>query len=299
MGDDPRVRLIRLPENRYCGPASNVAIEMARSECAIYVCSNEGLILRRGWERPLLDAIRRQAKAALGGHLASSPKWFDGQSYAQQNWIGSFRNADFARQNPKRPFHHVQGGLFVLRTRIVQEAGGFSPQRPQDLMDVELSFYLESLGYELLDIPAIAAVSNKTRPNLEALIDENSLALHPVFDTTLALAQHVQKPDAARCNLCGWMGQIERAADGISFDCPDCHSSPRDRAMYRALADSDLHHRGLRLSSAGLGQKLQQLLQPMFQLVDADDTTDVDLETLPIGRPSRVLGIAPQLNTDS
>lgn len=292
IGDDPRVRFIRLPENRYCGPASNIAITMARSALAIYVCSNEGLIMRRGWERPVLDAMRRNPEATLGGHLATSPKWFDGQTYAQQDWIDSFRNASFARNNPDRVFRHVQGGLFVLRTQRVQDAGGFSPQRPQDLMDVELSYYLESLGHRLLDIPAITAVSNKTRPNLEALIDETSLALHPVLDDALDLARHVHQEDAARCNICGWSGHVDRDVDGVSFDCPACGSAPRDRSLYRALADSHWHHRGLRINLQAYGEPLQNMLKGMFVLTDGDDV-DVDPSTLPACRPSRVLGIPP------
>ncbi len=293
---DDRIRLLALPENRYCGPASNLALERARSEFIIYVCSNEGLILHAGWERKLLHHMRREPDIALGGQLVASPAWPDGRAYSEQSWFADFRAQDFARAHPEREFRHVQGGLFVLRRSVYEEHGGFSPQRPQALMDVEYSYYLESQSLRLGELPGLAALSNKTRPGLDSFVDEGTLAAHPVFEETLPLLAHCQGDNAARCNLCGWTGEIARAADRISFDCPDCGSRPFDRAVYRQLATSALHHRGLRLDPRGLGARARAVLgERMFALVADGAAADVRAEAQLRGAPSRVLGLPPHL----
>lgn len=289
--EDERIRLIPLDNNVFCGPASNIALDLAESDVAIYVCSNEGLILKRGWERQVLDAMRAHPNAALGGHLVASPKWHDGESYARQPWFGSFRNPDFARDNPKRSFWHVQGGLFAINMRVYRDEGGFSPERPQDLMDVELSYYYESRGYDLLQIPGLVALSNKTRPTIESLVDETTFAVHPVFEPELPMLRSCQDTLEQRCNLCGWIGRAATDATSVAFDCPDCGSTANERQLYRALASSNLHHRGLALPIDLNGSKIREKLQDMFSEEAGAEVADLD--ALAPGRASQTLGLPP------
>lgn len=290
---DSRIRILALAENIYCGPASNLALEMAESEFAIYVCSNEGLILKRGWERQVLTSMREHPNAALGGQRAYSPRWYNGATYAAQPWISSFRNSDYASANPERAFWHVQGGLFAIRMEVFRQHGGFSPERPQDLMDVELSFYYESLGYALIDIPGIVALSNKTRPTIAAQVDETTIAVHPVFENELPMLEICRSGAGRRCNLCNWMEAqpTAEAADAIEFTCPACGSSPGDRATYRTLSRSNLHHRGLAINPVHLGTQASEQLRDMF--VFSATTPDVCEEVASSQSASRVLGIAP------
>lgn len=288
---DERIRLVPLGENRMCGPASNVALEMAHSEFVFYVCSNEGYIVRAGWERPCLRYMRNHPDAAIGGHLVASPAWPDGRGYINQEWFKDFRNPQFAHEHPDREFFHVQGGLYVLRHDVFLKEGGFSEQRPQAQTDVEYSYFLESKGYQLGDIPEVVVLSNKTRPGLEAFVDETTVAVHPVFDDTVKLIDAWARPGDSRCNVCGWAGNAARTEDGVGFDCPKCASSPHDRAALRRLAGSNLHHRGKTLDARGLGKTAREQLATMFVLNDGPAEVSIP-QPLP-ALPSRTLGIPP------
>lgn len=288
---DRRIRLVELGENLKCGPASNIALQMAQSELVVYVCSNEGYAARPGWERPCLRYMRNRPHVAMGGRLVSSPSWPDGRGYMRQEWFTDFRNPEFAQRNPDREFFHVQGGLWVLRRDVFEADGGFSERRPQAQTDVEYSYFLESRGHTLGDIPGLLVLSNKTRPGLGAFLDETVVAVHPVFDDTLDLVHASANGGVCRCNICGWIGQSRRDADGVSFDCPQCASSPRDRAIFRWLAASNLHHRGMTLDARGLGESAREELRGMFDLVDSDAEV-LPPDPLP-GSPSRMLGIPP------
>lgn len=290
---DERIRLVPLDENRMCGPASNVALEMARSEFAFYVCSNEGYIVRTGWERPCLRYMRNHADTAISGHLVASPAWPDGRGYIQQEWFKDFRNPQFAHEQPDREFFHVQGGLYALRRETFLKEGGFSERRPQAQTDVEYSYFLESKGYQLGDIPELVVLSNKTRPGLEAFVDENTVAVHPVFDNTVASIDAWTQAGTSRCNICGWTGDAPRADDGVSFDCPQCASSPRDRAVFRWLAGSNLHHRGKVLDARGLGNAARKRLGEMFTM--ADKAAEIHIPDALSCLPSHALGITPAL----
>jgi hypothetical protein len=287
---DARIRIVPLGENRMCGPASNVALSLARSEFVFYVCSNEGYIVRNGWERPCLRYMRNHPDVAIGGHLVASPAWPDGRGYAAQPWFKDFRNREFAEQNPDRAFFHVQGGLYVLRRSVFEKEGGFSERRPQAQTDVEYCHFLESRGYRLGDIPELVVLSNKTRPGIDAFVDETTVAVHPVFDESLPLIDSLHG-DICRCNICGWSGSAARSDDGVSFDCPGCASSPQDRAVYRWLAASNLHHRGLPFNAHGLGAALRERLATMFNLTD--DRGALQTSSMPTPAPSRMLGIPP------
>lgn len=294
---DHRIRLLELGENLKCGPASNVALSLARSEFVFYVCSNEGYVARPGWERPCLRYMRNRPHLALGGHLVFSPSWPDGRGYTCQDWFADFRNPEFARQYPDREFFHVQGGLWVLRREVFEKEGGFSEQCPQAQTDVEYSYFLESRGYSLGDIPGLMVVSNKTRPGLGAFLDETVLAAHPAFeDITGHIDIHADR-DLSRCNICDWSGRTHRTTDGVSFDCPSCGSTPRDRAAFRWLAASNLHHRGLSLDARDLGQAACAELQTMFRLVR--NSAQVKLPNRIPGTPSRMLGLPPQSLTST
>jgi hypothetical protein len=290
--DDHRIRLLELGENRMCGPASNVALGLARSDLVFYVCSNEGYAARAGWERPCLRYMRNRPHVAMGGRLVSSPSWPDGWGYMRQDWFADFRNTEFARRNPDREFFHVQGGIWVLRRDVFEAEGGFSDRRPQAQTDVEYSYFLESRGYTLGDIPGLMVLSNKSRPGLDAFLDETVLAAHPTFEDVLDLVDASTDGSLSRCNVCGWNGRTHRETDGVSFDCPQCASTPRDRAAFRWLAASNLHHRGFTLDARDLGEAACAGLQTMFRLLN--DPAQVQLPDRLPGSPSRMLGIPPQ-----
>ncbi|MFN2471278.1 MAG: glycosyltransferase, partial [Gaiellaceae bacterium] len=261
------VRLLALSENRFWGPGFNVALEHGSGEFVFYVCSNEGFVAKVGWERECLQFMRAHPRVALGGHLISSPRFHDGDGYRRQPWFSSFRNRWFAKKNPRRAFQHVQGGIFVLRRAAYEESGGFNDAVAQAGADVEYSYYLESRGWELGDIKHLPSVTTKTRPPVGALIDEDTIACHPLSRDTVHELDWAVAMRGRRCNICGWQG--ERFADGAGdgqTECPQCRSTPFARAAYRFLANSNLVYRKRTCAAVLDSDALVPELERMFSL---------------------------------
>ncbi len=269
-----RIRLIELRENAWCGPASNLALSLARSEFVFYVCSNEGLIVRPGWERAAIGVMRDNPRVGLAGQVVSSPAFPDGAGYLRQEWAPKLRGLDFVRGRPDRAFGHVQGGMWCLRREAYVRDGGFSDALPQARMDIEYSLHLESRGWELADVPGFVSVSTKTLPGLGALLDEHAAALHPVLDGQVGLASFIGAGRGRYCNLCGRRDGVD-APHG--FDCPSCGSGPFDRFAYRWIARSPLAYRGLAMSGTGVGPGLLKALGRAFVRVGDGEPADLRL----------------------
>lgn len=243
------VSLILKKHNVFCGPASNIALQKGSSEYAIYLCSKEGFVSGHGWERPLIKAMDEQRDVAMAGHLASLPRYLYGDEYRSHPLFESFRNPYFARDNPKRVFRHIQGGAYILRRSVFLNEGGFSAEIPHNGTDIEYSYYLESLGYRLADLPEVVAVTVKTRPEAYSMIDENTTLIHPLTISSVKnLFDPVVKRRSHLCNICGWLGEtfyeIEKGGVIIS-QCPSCKSQDSGRRLYRLLAaDHRLHRQG-------------------------------------------------------
>lgn len=237
---DPRIRLILLDENRFCGPASNLALRYGDATHAIYICSKEGFVARHGWERPLLDHMRDNPGTGLAGHLSHMPRFTRGSELATHPEFHQFRNPDFARANPDRPFRHVQGGVFILDRGVVADRGGFSDRLVQDMMDVEYSYFLESEGMALGKIDTVASLTVKTHPKLPAILTERTSVAHPVtLDLAATRLDRLDDRQLSACNLCGGLDTIEAGGS-----CTACGSSPFGRGLFTVLAHDWRCHRG-------------------------------------------------------
>ncbi len=234
------VRLIRRHTNALCGPATNMAFEMASGELAIYVCSKEGFVKDHGWERHLIQYMRSHPAVVMAGHKVYLPRFTYGAELARHPEFSKFRNPEFAQTHPARPFGHVQGGLFIARRESFLDLGGFNPSTPQANMDVEMSYYLESEGRPLGEIPELASVTVKTLPRLLAILDERTVAAHPLTNHSVKEQLDVLL-DAKRrhCNLCGWSGAAFQAnvRSPDESTCPKCGSTPYGRLVFRVLAN--------------------------------------------------------------
>ena len=258
------VRVLALADNRFWGPAFNLALEQGTGEYVFYVCSNEGYVAKVGWERECLQFMRAHPRVALGGHLISSPGFHDGAGYRRQPWFRNFRNRWYAKKNPTRAFHHVQGGIFVLRREAYEECGGYNNEVPQAGTDIEYSYYLESRGWELGSIEHVRSVTTKTLPPVGALIDEDTVACHPLSRETVGALDRTVAMQGRRCNLCGWAG--ERFAGDEASSCPQCGSTPFSRAAYRFLAGSNIVHRKRSCAAVLDAHALVPELKRMFSL---------------------------------
>jgi hypothetical protein len=253
-----QVTVIWQQQNLYVGPGTNQAIEAGESEYVIYVCGKEGFALQHNWERQLLEYMDANREVGLAGTMGYSPSYLTGAAYSQIPHFSLFRNKGFAISNPEREFRHVQGGLFILRRKMYEEIGGFSEALPHNFTDVEYSYYVESCGWKLGQVPGMLALYNKTRPGIYSRLTEEVRAIHPPRLEEAAKVEQIAQGKGALCNLCAWYGDQFETKNGFLV-CPDCGSLPAHRNVWRFLADSNLTYRRL----AGLYINPQE---PLFSL---------------------------------
>jgi glycosyltransferase involved in cell wall biosynthesis len=207
----PSMTLVLNDENAFVGPGTNRAMAEGTSDVVVYVCGKEGFALAPGWELPFVHALAEDASVGLAGTLCHAPSYLTGKDYpAGVRLFDQFRNKAFATDNPDRVFEHVQGGLFAIRRAMVEAIGGYSDAVPHDYTDVEFSYYAESCGWRLAEVPGILSLYRKTRPGLMERIDERVLAAHPPTLADLPALDAIAQGRARHCNLCGWTGPAFR-----------------------------------------------------------------------------------------
>ncbi len=231
-GSHPQVDVVPLAQNVFCGPASNIGFGRGRAPYLVYVCSNEGFVLRHGWDHQMIRTLERTG-AAMAGYPVEIAQHRTGAELTTYPSFPQWRSRQFAIDNPDLRFRHVQGGLFVLRRDVFESSGGFNPAVPQDGMDVEFSHHLESLGHSLVAVPGVVAITVKTRPGLLTLVDEFTVAVHPARAATAGVLDAVVARSVHLCPVCEWTGP---AFDGDR--CPVCGSSPFSRSAIRLLSQS-------------------------------------------------------------
>ncbi|MBN2493226.1 MAG: glycosyltransferase [Deltaproteobacteria bacterium] len=252
-----------LDRNVMVGPAINMAIRRGSSPYCIYLCAKEGFVMQSNWDQRMVDFMEQHPEVGLAGHRVYSPSYYDGAGYENRHPLfEKFRRKDFARDNPARLFTHVQGGLFILRRKMFEEIGGFSEQVPHTGTDVEYSYYAESCGWELGDIPGILSLFIKTLPPLDSKFDENTFAAHPLCLKTIDQYERIVRRETKKCNICGWTGE----AFSDRSTCPACGSRPTERSLYRYLALSDLTYRRLVCLDLNPSPCLADRMRRMFSL---------------------------------
>lgn len=258
----PNLSVVLNRDNVFVGPGTNICLETSSSDYAVYVCGKEGFTLEQGWERPLVDYMERHPQVGQAGTLAYSPSYLYGRDYpAGVREYPNFRHHEFVEGRPDRRFGHVQGGFFILRRSMIEAAGGFSEAVPHDYTDVEFSVHAEASGWQLGQAPGMLALYNKTRPDLFSRIDESMLALHPPTLEQLPLLDAIARRRTRFCNVCGWHG----AAFPDNLECPGCGARPRDRTLYRFLAESTLVYRRLLALGIGVGPAVDAIWRTQFR----------------------------------
>ncbi|MCF6204917.1 MAG: glycoside hydrolase family 99-like domain-containing protein [Methylococcaceae bacterium] len=288
VGIYPNVRLIRKTQNLYCGPSSNIALELSDSEFGIYICSKEGFIKSHGWERPLLEHMRNNPNDALAGHHAQMPKYIYGKEYLNHPDFAKFRNPEFAQENPERVFKHVQGGVFIIRRDFVAKHGGFNPATPHGGMDIEMSYYAESLGYGLGDIPEVASITVKTLPKLQTILTERTVVAHPLtIKNVNTQLDSIEKNKGQTCNMCGWKGStfINVENQGIqTLKCPKCSSTSFGRSLVRLLANNHHIYRKEKALVLSDDKSLKKFIEPFFDSLLITNDAELFYSTLKLSQ---------------
>ncbi|APE45117.1 hypothetical protein BOO69_18125 [Sulfitobacter alexandrii] len=259
------VTVILNRENAFVGPGTNICLANGTSEYAIYVCGKEGMTVRYGWEKPFVSYMNGHPDIGLAGTLCYSPTYLYGRDYpVAQALFDKFRNPQFAHDNPDRLFCHVQGGFFVMRRSMIDAIGGFSDDVPHNSTDVEFSYYVESCGWELGEVPGLMALYNKTRPGLFHRVDETMGALHPPMLEDLRALDAIAGGEVCHCNACGKQSSAFEDLDGAAR-CPHCGASRRGRSLHRALAESTLLYRRLPALGVNVPQAISGFWTQQFQ----------------------------------
>ena len=254
--------LIHKGRNSLVGPGTNTAAAQGSADIFVYVCGKEGFVTQPGWDSAVIQYMSEHDDVGLAGTLCYSPSYLYGKDYPAgvAEWK-NFRNQQFAHENPDREFQHVQGGFFAIRRKMLDQVGGFSDKVPHSYTDVEFSYYVESCGWKLGELPHILALFNKTRPNIEARYDEFVYAVHPPRMKDRKWADDIAERRVRACNLCMATWPREHHHDL----CPKCGASNEDRSLYRALAESCLMYRRLPALATDLTGKMAEIWQKSFQ----------------------------------
>lgn len=264
-GERDNVTIILNRENAMVGPGTNICLAEGKSDYAIYVCGKEGMTTLHGWETAFVHYMNAHPRVGQAGTKCYSPSYLFGRDYpkAQAQW-DRFRNRDFALQDPDRSFSHVQGGFFVLRRSMIEQIGGFSNEVPHNSTDVEFSYFVESCGWELGEVPGMIALFNKTRPGLFHRVDEHMGALHPPMLEDLSALDAIARREVYHCNVCGRQSEKFVDLDGDAT-CTHCSAGRRERSLYRVLAESVLLYRRLPALGVNVPPGIDTFWRQQFQ----------------------------------
>jgi GT2 family glycosyltransferase len=293
--NDSRVRLITSTAGQGFANCANLALSLAESDYVIHLAGVGGYVLRDGWEQACLQAMRTRPDWAMmvpPPNAGSMPTW---RALRHRPWFSHCREADYARRRATRPVAYAQAGLFVLRREIAVREGGFNELVPEAYCHLEYGHFLESRGHLIGHFGGLHAVPAGDNPALDPRLDESVLVISGATSDAIALAECVSREQWRRCNVCGWHGTSTLHADGVGFDCPQCASSPRDRATLRWLCSSQAAASRSTLDARGLGPAVRRRLEAVLLLRDGPSEIT---PPMPIpGTSSHALGLAPSLVT--
>ena len=134
-------------------------------------------------------------------------------------------------------------------------------------MDVEYSFYLQSCGWKLGEIPEWISLTKKTRPEIYAYLDEYTNVVHPLNLNDL---NNIDYKSSNHCNICN--GEI------FNDLCSHCNSDSSERAIYRIIGKSDKPYRFLKCTLLLKHNSLhKKFSEKMFTLANTP-YTEIDLK---------------------
>jgi GT2 family glycosyltransferase len=202
-GDEVRAYLCRYAEryenvslvlnsgNWYCCRGTNLALALCEAPWVFYFCSKEAFPICEGWDLPCVEYMTKRPRVGLAGALVTVPRYENGSLYMRMGFFRHFRNKWFAMENPNRTFSHVQGGFWILRTQMLREIGFFNERLPHSYMDVEYSYYAESCGWMLGDVPEVRSRHFWTYKDEE--FAPNVLVYHPLTLSQLSRFERMNR----------------------------------------------------------------------------------------------------------
>ena len=262
----PNIRLILLNENVTLAAASNIALERFNNEFAIHINSNEGCILRKGWEYKAINFMREHENVALAGTFEyfQNP---DETTDIPQDFFKDFRNREYLENKDVVKFKYIHGGIYILKKEAYNKCGGFNTSIPQNCINLEYSCYLKTNNWELDEITEWISINRKTLPNVNTFLDEYTTAAYPlVFDEL----NQIEDQGYTVCNICN--GQI------TGDKCNICGSDSSERALYRIIGMSSKINNSLTCTLLLKNNTLHKQLNKMFNIINNEYSTKNILE---------------------
>lgn len=147
------MEVILLGTNIFTSPALNIALNKLNNEFVIYLSSNEDFILKPGWELNAVDLMKNNPNMGIAGNLISYPLLFNEDYFKNNKWFKNMRNHYLIENECKKLLNFIHGDCFIIRKKVFEALGGFNPKMPQQHWDIEYSYYIESEGWELGQVP--------------------------------------------------------------------------------------------------------------------------------------------------
>ncbi|MBW2275397.1 MAG: glycosyltransferase family 2 protein [Deltaproteobacteria bacterium] len=155
--DHPQLRVIRLSENVGYAGGVNAALPFCRAELVGVL--NMDIVAEPGWLAPLIELLASRPEAGAANPMLAL---LDGEGVnalgqdIHVTGLGFNRALGLRRENVGRepiPVSGIQGAAFLIRRRLLEEMGGMDATGFLYHEDVNLSWLLRMMGYELYCVP--------------------------------------------------------------------------------------------------------------------------------------------------
>ena len=123
-GERPNFRFIKMKQNLFVGPATNIGIQAGFSGIHYLSLQQRGVRPSEWVGSRYCRGNGRTPAGGPGGYLISLPNYRNGREYLGYPGFENWRSQDFARENPERRLRHVQGGILAIRRSAFDTVAG-------------------------------------------------------------------------------------------------------------------------------------------------------------------------------
>jgi len=223
----PALRVVRNAVNRGYAGGVNSALPLARGEFIAVL--NPDCQAEPGWLTPLVEFLRTRPDAGAVNPLILLRASGDINSAGQNIHVtglgfnrGLWQARELAGDTPQR-VSGLHGSAFVLRRAVLEQMGGWDESGFLYHEDVELSWTLQLMGYDLYCVPASVVRHDyhlTMYPEKLFLLERNRLALlitHLSFATRLMLSPLILLTEAMMWSYCFLRGPAFLRAKAASY----------------------------------------------------------------------------------
>jgi glycosyltransferase involved in cell wall biosynthesis len=222
------ITFIKSEFNVFVGGGTNIALNYCKNKYSVYLCGKEGFAAKSNWILPIISEME-ESNAIMGGNLVVADAYLTFSDFP--NGVvnfNNFRNKNFANGNQNKAYH-VQGGIIAMNSHKVRELGGFNLDVPHNYTDVEMGFYLESLGSKIIQLSSILSLFEGSQPDFKHFMNDNISLFHPITIENEHLVETLATNKITFCNIC--QSKSDTNLFQMNGFCNQCKSSPLARLL--------------------------------------------------------------------